>query len=74
MTKEVVSISKFKATCLALLDKVNKSGQPILVTKRGQPVALISPLSHPEKPVSWLGVFKDTGRIVGDIVSPLSNL
>ena len=70
MTDEVVSISKFKATCLALLDKVKRTGKPLLVTRRGDPIALITPPPKPEKPSSWLGSFKPSGNIVGDIISP----
>ena len=70
MTDEVVSISKFKATCLALLDKVRRTGKPLLVTRRGEPIALITPPPEPEKPSSWLGSFKASGKIIGDIISP----
>ncbi len=70
MTDEVVSISKFKATCLALLDKVKRTGKPLLVTRRGDPIALSTPPPKPEKPSSWLGSFKPSGKIIGDIISP----
>jgi prevent-host-death family protein len=67
---ERVPISKFKATCLALLDQVKRTGRPILVTRRGEPIAQIQPPPPPQRPASWLGSFRDSGRIVGDIVSP----
>lgn len=67
---EEVSISTFKATCLALLDKVKRTGQPILVTRKGEPIAQVLPPPPSEKPTSWLGSLQSTGRIVGDIVSP----
>ena len=35
MVDEVVTISKFKATCLALLGNVKDTGRSILVTRRG---------------------------------------
>jgi prevent-host-death family protein len=70
MIEEKVTISKFKATCLSLLKKVKQTGRPILVTRRGEPVALIVPPPMPEKSKTWLGLYKDTGRITGDIVSP----
>lgn len=70
MTQETVTISKFKATCLALLDKVKRTGQPLLVTRRGDPVALITPPPATTQPESWLGAFKDSGSIVGNIISP----
>ncbi len=67
---ESVPISKFKATCLALLAKVKRTGQPILVTRKGEPIAQILPPPPPEKPRSWLGAFQTTGEILGDIVAP----
>ncbi|MBI5552730.1 MAG: type II toxin-antitoxin system Phd/YefM family antitoxin [Desulfobacterales bacterium] len=66
-----IPISKFKATCLAVLDKVNRTGQPIIVTKRGKPIAKIDPAPPPEKKASWLGSFQTKGKICGDIVSPV---
>jgi prevent-host-death family protein len=69
--EEIVPISKFKATCLSLLDKVKKTGQPILVTKKGEPIARVIPPPAPEKSASWLGSFKSSGKIVGDIIAPV---
>ncbi len=70
---ETVPISKFKATCLALLDKVKRTGQPITVTRKGEPIAQVIPPPTPEKPESWLGCFQSSGKIVGDIVSPATD-
>jgi prevent-host-death family protein len=72
-TNEVLSISQFKATCLAVLDKVKRTGKPVLVTRRGVPIAMIEPPPPPELKESWLGAFKYKGKIIGDIVSPPSN-
>jgi prevent-host-death family protein len=72
-TNEVISISQFKATCLAVLDKVKRTGKPVLVTRRGIPIAMIEPPPPPEMKESWLGAFKFKGKIIGDIVSPASN-
>jgi len=69
-TSEVISISQFKATCLAVLDKVKRTGKPVLVTRRGVPIAMIEPPPPPELKESWLGAFKYKGKIIGDIVSP----
>jgi prevent-host-death family protein len=63
MGEEVVPISKFKATCLALLDKVKKTGKPILVTRRNEPIALITPPPKPKQPACWLGMFQDSGLL-----------
>lgn len=45
--ERVVSASQFKARCLALLDDVATTGRRIVVTKRGKPVALVSPVVEP---------------------------
>jgi prevent-host-death family protein len=68
--EESIPISKFKATCLSLLDRVKKTGQPILVTKKGEPIAQVIPPPRLKKPASWLGSFQSTGKIKGDILSP----
>lgn len=67
---ERVPISKFKATCLSLLRRVKRTGQPILVTRRGEPIAQILPPPPPERPDLWLGSLRGTGEILGDILGP----
>ena len=68
---EVITISKFKATCLAVLDNVKRTGRPVLVTRHGKPIAVIDPPPLPEKPESWLGTYRSKGEIVGDVLSPV---
>jgi prevent-host-death family protein len=63
-----ISISKFKATCLAVLERVRQTREPILVTRRGVPVAEIKPPPE-EHAGSWLGAMAGTLDIVGDIVT-----
>ena len=69
--EETITISKFKATCLRLLDQVKKTGKTILVTRKGEPIALITPPPPPPKPETWLGCMKDKIKIKADIVSPV---
>ncbi len=68
---DVITISKFKATCLAVLDNVKRTGHPVLVTRHGKPIAVIDPPPPPEKKSSWLGSFKSKGKITGDIMTPV---
>lgn len=68
---DTIPISKFKATCLRLLDNVKKTGQSILVTRKGEPIALVTPPPPPPKPERWLGCMKDQVEIIGDIISPV---
>ena len=73
MEPEVVTISKFKATCLALLKKVQKTGETIIVTRKGEPVAMVVPPPLADKADKWLGSFRDSGEITGDIITPASD-
>jgi prevent-host-death family protein len=66
---EEVAISEFKAKCLALIDQVQKTKKPILITKFGKPVAEVFPPS-PKPAGDWIGSMKDTIEIIGDIVAP----
>ncbi|HKM68315.1 MAG TPA: type II toxin-antitoxin system Phd/YefM family antitoxin [Candidatus Acidoferrum sp.] len=70
---EEIAISKFKATCLAVLEKVKKTGQPILVTRFGHPVAQIIP-PIPAKHAPKFGTAVGTAKILGDIVGPISDI
>lgn len=65
---ETMPISKFKATCLATLERVRTTRKPLLVTKRGKPIAQIIPPPVEER-ASWYGIMP--GKVLGDIVQPL---
>jgi prevent-host-death family protein len=70
---DTIAISEFKATCLAVLERVRKSGQPVLVTRRGEPVAEIVPPSARARAVPWLGSARGSGQILGDLVAPAAD-
>lgn len=42
-----IPAGRFKAQCLRLLDEVSETGETIVVTKRGKPVARIEPVEEP---------------------------
>ena len=65
-----IAISKFKATCLAVLERVRRTRQPIRVTRFGKPVADILPPSPPERPKRRIGTLGGTMEIHADIVGP----
>jgi prevent-host-death family protein len=73
ISMEEIAISKFKATCLAVLEKVKKTGQPVLVTRFGHPVAQIVPPA-PAKRAPKLGTGVGSFTILGDIVGPITDL
>lgn len=65
-------ISKFKATCLAALERVRKTGRPLRITRFGQPIADISPPRNEVEPGAWLGCRAETASIEGDLIEPLA--
>jgi len=65
-----IAISKFKATCLAVLEDVRRTRRPVRVTRFGKPVAEVIPPSVSPKQ-SWLGCMRDSLEIHGDIVAPV---
>lgn len=61
--------SKFKARCLSVMDAVNATGEPVLITKRGTPVAKVVPVAS--KKQDLFGFMAGAFKIVGDIESPV---
>jgi len=67
---ETIPISKFKATCVAVIEEVKRTGKSVVVTRRGVPMAEIMPARVAKKRGDWIGSWAGHGRIVGDIGSP----
>jgi prevent-host-death family protein len=64
-----VAASEFKARCLKMMDQVDRTNEPIIITKRGRPVAKLVPAGRPSRDI--LGCLAGVIEIVGDIESPV---
>jgi len=64
-----LNASRFKATCLEVLDEVARSGHGVVVTKRGKPVARVVPMVN--RPDRIVGAMKGEIEVHGDILGPL---
>ena len=73
MYNRCVAAAEFKATCLRLIDDVAQQRQPIIITKRGKPVAKLMPVEE-DRPVDLFGYMAGTAKICGDIVSPIEDV
>jgi prevent-host-death family protein len=60
---------EFKARCLSVMDDVNATGEPVLITKRGVPVAKIVPVSSKKRDL--FGFMAGQLEVVGNIESPV---
>jgi prevent-host-death family protein len=70
--EEKISAAEFKTNCLRLMDQVAQRRTPIVITKRGKPVAKLVPIS--EEPVDIFGRMAGTIKICGDIIGPIEDL
>jgi prevent-host-death family protein len=68
---QTIQASEFKAKCLALMDQVARTGETILITKNGKPVAELVPPAG-LRSASPFGLHKGAIEITGDILSPIN--
>jgi prevent-host-death family protein len=64
-----IAAGEFKARCLALMEDVRSTRKPLLITKRGKPVAKLVPVEEPKD--DFIGRLKGVFQVVGDIESPI---
>jgi prevent-host-death family protein len=69
---EEIAVSKFKATCLSVMERVRKTRKPVLVTRFGVPIAQVTPPPKSKRRSGWMGSMAGTAEIIGDIVGPIS--
>ena len=67
---EAINISEFKAKCLAILERIARTGERITILKRGRPIAQILPAvpggdTYPQQ------TLRGSVEFVGDIVDPV---
>jgi len=66
---KTVAAGKFKTNCLAIMDEVKAKCEPVLITKHGKPVAMLTPVETQDDPI--FGFLSGQARITGDIVAPV---
>ena len=68
----VVAAGTFKARCLELMDEVATSGQDVIVTKRGRPIARLAPLARSTEQ-DLFGCMAGSVQVQGDLLAPLED-
>ena len=64
-----IKASEFKAKCLKIMDEVAATGEPVVITKYGVPVAQLVPAV--QKPKTLCGALKGSILYMGDVISPI---
>lgn len=64
-----IAAAQFKAQCLRVMEQVRTTREPVLITKRGQPLAKLVPADKVSD--DFIGRLEGTFKIVGDIESPI---
>jgi prevent-host-death family protein len=67
---ETIPVSKFKATCLAVVQRVKRTGRPVLITRFGEPMAELVAPTRRARGAPWLGSMQGSVEIVGDELAP----
>jgi prevent-host-death family protein len=69
MKPRVVPAGEFKAKCLELMDRVAATGRPVVITKRGTPIARLEPAVR--RRATLRGFMKGRIEVIGNIVEPI---
>jgi prevent-host-death family protein len=67
MSMKEISAAVFKAQCLTLMEDVRSTRRPIVITKRGKPIAKLVPLDEPKN--DFIGRLKGVFEVVGELDS-----
>ena len=67
-----ISAGAFKTHCLSIMEDVRATRHPVIITKRGRPVAKLVPVDSGRD--AFIGRLEGVVKIVGDIESPVEPL
>lgn len=67
---DTIAISKFKATCLGVLERVRRTGKRVVITRFGEPIAEVVPPTPRAPEPEWLGAMRGRASIRGDLIAP----
>lgn len=69
----VIGAAEFKATCLRVIDQMNKNRMPVTITKRGKPVAVLHPVEPPDDNPSIIGAMRGSVLAYHDPFRPAAD-
>ena len=69
----MMGAAEFKARCLRVISQMNKDGKQVTITKRGQPVAVLSPVQSPDENPSIVGAMRGSVLAYHDPFRPAAD-
>jgi prevent-host-death family protein len=66
---KTIPAGEFKTHCLRIMDEVSERRQPVLITKKGVPVAKLVPVENTRRDI--FGCLAGVVEIVGDVEAPV---
>ncbi|TWT03135.1 type II toxin-antitoxin system Phd/YefM family antitoxin [Reyranella sp. CPCC 100927] len=67
---KVIGAAEFKAACLRIIDQMNQDREPVTITKRGKPVAVLMPVREPARRRSIIGAMRGSVLRFDDPFTP----
>jgi prevent-host-death family protein len=69
MPSKTISATQFRVKCLHVIDQMTRDHEPVTVTKRGRPVAIVMPVV-PKEPISIIGALRGSVLRYDDPFAP----
>lgn len=70
MNEKLIGSAEFKASCLRIIDQINRDRQAVVITRRGNPVARLTPIDRPGAKGSIIGAMKGSVLRYDDPFAP----
>ena len=67
---KTIGAAEFKASCLRVIEQMSRDREPVFITKRGKPVAVLTPVKEPAKRRSIIGAMRGSVLRFDDPFSP----
>ena len=70
---KTIAAAAFQAKCLRIINEMNEDGEPVTITNRGKPVALLSPVRPEREDRSIIGVMEGSVLAYDDPFQPAAD-
>ncbi len=70
---KTIGAADFKARCLRVIKRMNQDHEPVTITNRGRPVALLSPLPRKDRPSTVVGAMRGSVLAYDDPFTPAAD-